>query len=323
MKKVFITGFIVAFCLLIIPLPGVIKKQNGSALAAAQEDTPIYINTSAPVYGENVIFRIKTENGIENIPADEYITGVVAAEMPVSYGIEALKAQCVAAYSFALYRKNARQGEEYDLTDSYKTDQSYLNEAARREKWGDTYEEKTAKIKEALSEVSGQYLCYGDSVALALYHALSSGMTNACSDVFGGDMPYLISVKSDADMLSPDYKSVFSFSADEIKTKLSPIKEASGEGDLFSEATVTESGFVKEIKYDGETVRGTRIAELLGLPCADFTVEFSSGTYTVTCLGKGHGVGMSQYGAGQLAETGSTYAEILAFYYPGTNIVKN
>ena len=136
-------------------------------------------------------------------------------------------------------------------------------------------------------------------------------------------MPYLISVKSDADMLSPDYKSVFSFSADEIKTKLSPIKEASGEGDLFSEATVTESGFVKEIKYDGETVRGTRIAELLGLPCADFTVEFSSGTYTVTCLGKGHGVGMSQYGAGQLAETGSTYAEILSFYYPGTNIVKN
>ena len=325
MRKIIVTGFIVALCLLIIPLPlikGGSKGVTSRAASAKAGESSAVIDTAAGVSESEVVFRIKTENGIENIPADEYITGVVAAEMPASYGIEALKAQCVAAYSFALCRRAARKGEDYDLTDSYKTDQSYLSEAALKEKWGDTYEEKISKIKQAVSGVSGQYLSYGGEPALTLYHALSGGTTNACADVFGGARPYLISVKSEADKLSPDYKSVFSFNAQEIKQKLTEIEAAPDGENLFSSPEFTDSGYVKSIVYGNTEVSGSRVAALLGLSSGNFTVEYGGGAYTFTCFGHGHGVGMSQYGAGRLAAGGSGYAEILNFYYPGTEIKK-
>lgn len=325
MKKIVITGFIIALLMLVIPLIFTKEKENAALPTAAKADkTAVSKNTPQKSEAENraEIFRIKTGDKVENLPTDEYLFGVLAAEISPSSEPEALKAQCVAAYSFALYRKQSRQNADYDLTDSYKTDQSYLSESALKEKWGDAYGENARKIKAAVAAVSGQYLSYGGAPALALYHSLSSGKTNACADVFGSDLPYLKSVDSKSDLLSPDYKSVFSLSEDELNSKLAEIAAASG-GNLFSEPQTAESGVVKEIKFAGVSVSGTKLSGLLGLSSPNFTVEYASGAYTFTCLGRGHGVGMSQYGAQQAALAGADYREILGRYYPGTELKEN
>ena len=325
MKKAVITSFIVALCLLIIPLISVKKEipgENSNTVAVSARAEKADKSGVSPTYAETV-FRIKTDSEIKNITATEYITGVVAAEMPSTYHTEALKAQCVAAYTFALYRQSARAGEEYDLTDSFKTDQSFLDEAKIKEKWGEAYDEKIKTVREAVNATAGEYLSSGGAPALTLYHALSPGITNSCADVFGGDLPYLVPVESEGDKLSPDYKSVFSFSAGELTEKLSSLgKHTSNDENLLSEINTAKSGYVISLKYGGEKVSGSKIAGLLALPSGTFTVDFSGGAYTFTCLGRGHGVGLSQYGANRMAESGSSYKEILFHYYPGTKLEK-
>ena len=323
MKKIVLSSFIVVLCMLIIPLCNIKSQENDKTPKAVQTSVTAKEELKKENKTDTAVFRIKTADGIKEIPADEYVVGVVAAEMPSSYNIEALKAQSVAAYTFALYKSEKNAGQDYDLTDSYETDQSYLSEDKLKEKWGEDYNDKIEIIKQAVDETKGEYLSFDSSPALTLYHAVSSGVTNACVDVFGGDPPYLKSVQSEWDKLSPDYKSVFSFSEDELSSKLAEIKKASAHDNLFGEAEKAQSGAVKQIKYAGEAVSGSKLCSLLGLPSPNFTVEFTAGAYSFTCLGKGHGVGMSQYGAGQMALTGSDYRQILSHYYPGTELKKN
>lgn len=325
MKKILVFGFIIAVCMLIIPITVTKKEKNAvkQTVAAAAQEAP----KSAPASesgkksaGQDA-FRIKTGDKIVTLTAQQYVTGVVSAEMPPSFSTEALKAQSVAAYSFALYKRAASQNAEYDLTDSYKTDQSYLSEDVLREKWGDSYAEKAGIISKAVAAVAGEYLSFEGKPALTMYHALSSGATNSCADVFGGNIPYLVSVQSRSDLLSPDYKSVFSFAGDELCGKLSSVKQASGDN-LLGGIKTAENGLVEEISFAGVKITGSKLSGLLGLPSPNFSVSYSDNAYTFTCLGRGHGVGMSQYGANQMALTGSTYKEILAHYYPGTELVK-
>lgn len=323
MKKTVLTGFIMGLCLLIIPLVNIKGEAEDKKAGVVQTLAKAEKAEVLSPQPEDRLFRIKTANGIIVLSEEDYIIGVVSAEMPVSFGIEALKAQSVAAYTFALYKKAQNKDGEYDLSDSYKTDQSYLSPDALKEKWGEEYENNTAIIKQAVNDTAGEYLSFGGEVALTLYHALSGGFTNSCADVFGGELPYLVSVDSQSDKLSPDYQSVFSFSADELTGRLAAIKNASDKENQFSGVKTAKSGLVKEIKYAGEKVTGAKICELLSLPSPTFSVEYNDGAYTFTCLGRGHGVGMSQYGAGQMALTGSTYREILAHYYPGTELVKS
>ena len=322
MKKIVITGFIVTLCMLLIPLSAGKGKKTNETRAVAAVKTDVKEETVSEETGEEtggtVTFRIKTKDKIITLSAYNYIIGVVAAEMPPSYGAEALKAQSVAAYSFALYKKERASGA-FDLTDSYKTDQSYLSEAALKEKWGDAYQKSIENVKAAVSAVEGEYLSFEGKPALTLYHALSPGKTNSCLDVFGSDISYLKGVNSKSDALSPDSKTVFKFSEEELDKKLSSLGKAKGK-DAFSDLSAAGNGFVKEIKFGGKSVSGVTLAGLLGLCSPNFTVEYSSGEYVFTCAGRGHGVGMSQYGANQMALSGSGYREILAHFYPGTTL---
>ncbi|MBO7519245.1 MAG: stage II sporulation protein D [Clostridia bacterium] len=320
MKKIMLTAFILALSMLIIPFfvsKSEEKEEYGGAAvksaAAKAESVP-----ARETAGES--FRIKTKDKTVTLSADEYITGVVAAEMPLSYGEEALKAQSVAAYSFALYRKGHKTGGDFDLTDSYKTDQSYLDEAALKEKWGSSFESNMATLKRIVEAVSGEYLSFGGEPALALYHSLSPGKTNPCADVFGSDLKYLVSVNSKSDTLSPDYKSVVTLSDGEVEKKLSSPADKGG---ALKISKTGKSGCVKSVKYGKSSFTGVKLAGLLGLASPNFTLKHSSGKYTFTCLGRGHGAGLSQYGAGQMASAGSNYKEILAHYYPGTVLEKN
>lgn len=266
---------------------------------------------------------------IERIGMREYIIGCVAAEMSANYHTEALKAQAVASYTYA--KKTCEQNWKYkdpslgeaDITDSPATHQGYLDRAERKEKWGEKSDEYEAKITAAVDEVIGIYLSYDSETALAVYHAISAGSTQSAKSLWGSSIPYLTSVESPGDRLSPDYVSVLEFTQPEFK-KLAKKCGAKLDGDSekwLGKTEKTEEGYVTGIILGSEKISGSKVRDVFGLRSLCFDVEYTNGKFVFTCYGYGHGVGMSQYGADYLARQGFSWQEILGHYYPGTEII--
>lgn len=274
------------------------------------------------IKAEKTYFKVyRTESKkIEKISVSDYLCGVLASEMPVSYEKEALKAQAVAAYTFALYRAE-HTSKEYDVTDNYKTDQAFTPLEEIAEKWGDNASEYTAIIKSAVASVSGMYLSYDNQTALTVYHAISSGKTANCNEVWQKDIPYLVSVDSSFDKTAPNYISTVSLSEQELKEKLKDFITFSGAPqDFFKDINKSESGRVATVKICNSEITGGDIQKALSLRSANFDITFQNDTFTFTVYGYGHGVGMSQNGANAMAKQGSDFEEILYHYYPGTEI---
>ena len=267
---------------------------------------------------------MNTEDGkITEISIEDYIIGVVSAEMPALYEEEALKAQAVAAYTFASQRKNENASKEYDITNNHTVDQSFITEEEMKKKWGEAYETYYEKIKTAVKAVSGYMVCYDKKPIVAVYHAISSGKTEDSKDIWGDEFPYLKPVSSEGDKLNKDYLSEVSFTPEEIRNKLSNEAEFTGdESGYFGEIKRTDSGVIKEISVCGKKLTGARIRTLLDLRSSNFSIEFKDGKYCFSVLGYGHGVGMSQSGANYMAKQGSNFKEILTHYYTGCEVLK-
>ncbi len=263
-------------------------------------------------------FKLKTESGIITLSAEDYITGVVAAEMPALYETEALKAQAVAAYTYALRCKQDSK-EEWDLSSDSDLHQAYIDEAARREKWGDSAPIFEEKIRSAVRAVLGQRLLYEGEIIFAAYHAISAGKTEAAKNIWGKDYPYLREVDSAADKTHENYKSETVVSLADFCAKLKIDTPAETAAPAIS-CERSESGYVTSISVFGKTFSGAAVREALALRSTNFTAEYKENTFNFTVLGYGHGVGMSQFGANCLAKDGKTYKEILSHYYPGTEI---
>lgn len=265
-------------------------------------------------------FKIKTEAGVVTLSAVDYICGVVAAEMPALYEPEALKAQTVAAYTYAYKKREAAAENEYHLTDSPLTDQCYQDEAARREKWGEKFDEYESKIKAAVSEVCGQLITFGGEPIFAAYHAMSSGKTESAVNVWGGEVPYLCGVDSAADMQAENYKTEVVFTPDELMQRLSLEGLPQNITEWVIESEKSEAGTVLRFSLCGNEFKGSDVREKLSLRSSNFDVNYTDGGYLFTVYGSGHGVGMSQNGANAMAKEGKTYSEILLWYYPGCEI---
>ncbi len=271
------------------------------------------------------VFKVmNTEDGkITEISVEDYIIGVVSAEMPALYEEEALKAQAVAAYTFASQRKNENASKEYDITNNHTIDQSFINKEEMKEKWGEEYDTYYEKIKKAVQAVTGYMVCFDKKPIVAVYHAISSGKTEDSKDIWGDEFPYLKPVLSEGDKLHKDYLSEVSFTAEEIRNKLSTETEFSGdESGYFGEIKRTDSGVIKEISVCGKKLTGARIRTLLDLRSSNFSIEFKDGKYCFSVFGYGHGVGMSQNGANYMAKQGSDFEEILTHYYTGCSVLK-
>ena len=321
MKKVLISCALVALCMLLIPLTALTDANDASVLANAVTDDVLKITASPQKFEE---FNILVDGQVQKIAARDYIFGVVAAEMPAMYEKEALKAQAVAAYTFACYRKAVREGEEYDLTADPDTDQCYISREAAKEKWGENSEEYTAKIDGCIDEVLGTLVTYDGETALTVYHAISPGVTVNCKDVWTSEVPYLTSVDSMGDKLSDGYLSEAIFTADQLSETLKSISSPNGEPqNYFANITTAESGRVTSIDYCGKKIGGGELSKALSLRSANFSVEYKDGNFIFTVMGYGHGVGMSQNGANYMAKQGSSYEEILLHYYEGTTLQKN
>ena len=312
MKNFVVSAVLVVSTLLLVPLWAL--NGEGTVKVAAG----MVINDTAPqkaTFHDSFKLQLHESGQIIDISAHDYIIGVVAAEMPALYEEEALKAQAVAAYTFACYRRDTTK-EAFHVSTDPTTCQSYADTATLKERWGENYDGYYNKIKSAVQAVEGQLLCYEGKTALSVYHAISSGKTNPSLDVWGKDIPYLKSVDSIGDKLSKDYISAPTFTRDELCERLGVT------GDSFDDIKKTSTSLVKSVTFGGKSFSGAEIQKALSLRSAAFDVAVQNGVFTFTVYGYGHGVGMSQNGADYMAKQGSSYTEILAAYYPGCQIIK-
>lgn len=258
---------------------------------------------------------------ITEISLEDYLFGVLAAEMPVLYEPEALKAQTVAAYTFACRRKEANQNKDYDITSDHTVDQKFISPEVARSCWGEKSEEYTKKLQDCITAVQGHTVTYKGDLALTVYHAVSSGKTASAEEVWNSEIPYLCSVDSAADKLAKDYCSTVTFSKNEVAEKLSKIGEfSSNQNKWFQNPVLSPSGRVQSIEIGDKTLTGEQIRNAFDLRSANFSVENRNDQFTFTVLGYGHGVGLSQFGANEMAKGGSSYKEILKHYYRGCEI---
>lgn len=267
----------------------------------------------------SVIVRVKREatNKVEYVPLEDYVTGVVAGEMPIKFHIEALKAQAVAARSYVLSRLDKSKNDEYDVVDGV-TNQVYLDDNQLKEKWKDNYSENIKKLKQAVSETNLQYIEYGGKVADALFFSTSNGYTENSEEIFSVETPYLRSVDSAWDKdTSPVFNDQKTFDADQFFSLLGLDKADNLSVDVLKKSSTGRSLVVK---IDGVEMKGSDVASKLGLRSNDFEITKDGNTVTVKTSGYGHGVGMSQYGALGMANAGYTYDEILKHYYQGVDI---
>ena len=262
----------------------------------------------------------------ESLPLDEYLAGVVAAEMPASFEPAALEAQCVAARTYARYR--AAQGAHGGgLCADPACCEAYLGEAELRARWGEDFEANMEKIRAAVAATDGLVLTYGGEPIFAAFHSSSPGRTEDCAAVWGGGTPYLVSVETpETAGTVPGFREEKSMTAAEFKnTALAALPGAvfvSGPEGWLSDAEYTPSGRLASVRVGSVRVTGTELRRIFSLRSACVTWSVSDEGVTFTTEGYGHGVGMSQYGANELAKAGRSAAEILAHFYPGAELVK-
>ena len=310
MKRFVMLSILLGVMMIITPLISVRYERVEGNSSSAQ----------ASVESSDTIKVMSSDNGfIKALDTREYLIGSVAGEMPASYHTEALKAQAVACYTYAKYI-SARDADKLggaDISDDSSVYQSYINEAARKEKWGDNFEKNEKIIADAVDEVLYSYLSYDNKPAMTAYHNICSGVTESAENVWGEKVDYLVSVVSTGDKLSPDYQTETKITIEEFKNILS---KNSVEYDDLGEIKRFESGYVKSIEIGEESISGTDFREMFSLKSADFDVEIGEENVVFTCRGNGHFVGMSQYGADYMARQGATFDEILNHYYPGTEL---
>lgn len=270
--------------------------------------------------------RVKCGEEVYDVETQKYLVGVVAAEMPAAFEPEALKAQAVAARSYAIYcaASGRHAGADADVCTDSGCCQAWISEETMRKNWGESFEANYGKISAAVQETEGEYLVYGGAAIFAAFHSSSAGRTEDCGAIWNS-VPYLISVESpETEEEVPNFIS---------RVELSPLdfRDAVLHAESGADFSGEESGWIADIVRDesgrvdhavigGVSLRGTELRSLFSLRSTNFTLEYDGANFIFTVSGFGHGVGMSQYGAAVMAAEGAGYREILAHYYPGTEL---
>lgn len=281
------------------------------------ENSPVVYHVLSTATGE-----------VLEVPLREYVIGAVGAEMPVSFEPEALKAQAVAAHTYAerqcLLSEASEELNGADFSDDPAKYQAFLTNEQLRERWGTNYEAYYEKLSAAVDAVLPELLTYENTPIIAAFHAMSSGRTEASENVWGSEVAYLRSVESAADRNAPQFEESVAFTAEEVYSRLTQAHaglviggDAAG---WFGMPVVSEAGTVLQQPVGDGIFTGQELRSIFGLRSAALSISYAEGMFTFTTYGYGHDVGMSQYGANAMALEGHTYREILAYYYPGTDL---
>ncbi|MGN1401191.1 MAG: stage II sporulation protein D [Bacillus sp. (in: firmicutes)] len=252
------------------------------------------------------------------MPLEQYIAGVVAAEMPADFELEALKAQSLTARTYIMDRLiSGAKVKDADVTDTI-AHQVYQDEEQLRSKWGKHYERNMKKVVRAVYETKGKILTYEGDPITAFFFSTSNGFTENSENYWEKSLPYLKSVESPWDKESPKYLDRKVISVDDFEKRLGVNINDSGNIGVIKGRTTGNR--VAAVSIGGKTLSGKKIREALELKSTDFTWERKEDSIIITTKGYGHGVGMSQYGANGMASEGKNYEEIVRHYYQGVEI---
>ncbi len=263
----------------------------------------------------NINVKDSNTNKISSMELEEYVIGVVASEMPASFEMEALKAQAIAARTYAVYKISNSKNDFDVVTDV--SNQGYITIDEMHTKWQDSFDIYYNKIKEAVNTTKGMVMKYNDKIVEAYYFAMSNGYTEDVSLVFSEDLEYLESVESKYDNNSlNNFEVTTKFTKKEVCQKLDIDCTKFIIGDIER----SDTNRVNNITINDNKIKGTTFRMKLGLRSTDFDIQINNNDIEITTRGYGHGVGMSQYGANGMAKAGSTYDEILKHYYQNIDI---
>lgn len=311
MKNFFIAA--IGFSIIIIIVPLFIVMMMGGLIDNSAKDTELI----------NVYFS--DEDTVKQINTSDYLVGVVAAEMPASFEEEALKAQAVAARTYMTYHtaKSKEHKDNASVCTDYTHCQAWVNINDKMEAWGESAEEYRKKIEKAVSDTAGEIVTYNGEAINSLFFSTSSGKTENAADVWGDNLPYLVSVDSPGEDEAPKFTSQVEFTIDEAKSKIEEqIDGTDFSNGLFSNIIRSDAGGIKTIDAGGATISGTQLRTIFGLNSTNAEIKEENNSVIFIVKGNGHGVGMSQYGAEAMAENGSNYKEILTHYYTGCQVSK-
>ncbi len=264
------------------------------------------------------VFRSKS-NTIDIMPLDVYLVGVLAGEMPISFEMEALKAQAVASRSYAMKRILYNKNSEYDVVDTV-MNQVYLDNDYLKEAWGHNYVKNINKLRKAVNETLDEYVTYDGEIIDAMFFSTSNGYTENVEDVFDFSLPYLKMVDSPWDKnISSAYKTYKTISLIDFYKNLGLEYKKNLNIEIFKRSS---SHRILLLNINNKEFTGIQVQNLLGLRSNDFEISLLGNSVGITMYGYGHGVGMSQYGALGMTKNGYNYKEILEYYYTGASVEK-
>lgn len=329
MKRAVIFAIIIAVMMLTVPAAMCGKYTSGETTAGdvtapsvPSDRTP---TDNAAKSDEKIRVWFPEEKKTVETDLRSYLICATAGEMPAAYETEALRAQALAAAT--LVRRLIREGNEVEGSDGAVvaadpgTNQAYMSEDEMKKRWGDDYEKWHSRIADAVDTVIDYEIVYNGEPILAAFHAISSGTTESAENVWGKSIPYLTEVESAGDKLAPNYASSVTVSEDELKKALG-IESGKTGSELIKDARYTSAGTLTGVEIGGKTFSGTELRKAFSLRSSSIRIVSADGNVTLSVVGYGHGIGMSQYGADYYARQGCTWREIIAHYYPGTEIKK-
>lgn len=275
-----------------------------------------------------------TESGkTEDYTLEEYMIGSVLAQMPADFEEEALKAQAVLAHTYICRRQLSESRSPTAalkgalISDDASLYQSFFTEKAAKEYYGSDYEKAYKKVKSAVQSVENEILTYDGEPIIVAFHAASSGHTQSAKAAWGEDIPYLQSVDSSADKKLAAAECTQTLTAKDLRDHLleqyPDIKFTDlASADSWLETKTDGTGYVTSLTVCGYDIQPNAFCDILDISSPCFVCTFANTKFTFTSYGFGHLVGMSQYGANSMAQTGSTYKEILSHYFTGVKLQK-
>ncbi len=295
---------------LTLTFPRPARKPTGAAVSS--DDSGKGISVSGLVH---LVRRGKGFLVINRVDLEEYVKGVVPAEVSSTWHQEMLKAQAVAARTYALYQQMLSTTREYDVAATVQ-DQVY------RGKQG-----IDAGILRAVEDTRGLVVTYQDAPIYAAFSSTAAGLTEDAMTVWSKDYPYLKGVECPFDLMSPYYQWKSSFKIDTLEQNLRQQGYSVGTIATMTALSFSRGGRVATLRIlhsGGELVlRGEELRKAVGytiIPSTQFAIESIGRDVVLSGYGAGHAVGMCQWGAKELAELGYPFSTILRYYYPGTEL---
>lgn len=319
MRKLLLTGCGLVLILYLLPVfwPADQAEPRTAETVSAPQDTPADI--------QNIDYStvtVEIDGTPTALPLETYVAGVVAAEIPNDFPEEAIRAQAVAARTYAVYKLSRGRPDVHpdaNLCNDYHHCAAYRDVAVETAAGSDY-----SRVQRAVEDTAGQILTYDSAPIAAVFHCVSGPRTESAKDVWGEDIPYLQSEVSPGGSAYSAYEDAVTVSADDFRQAVAdafPAADVSGAPETWFKASVrSAAGGIITVQLGGATVEGTAVRELFGLQSTNFTITTDEDSITFHTIGYGHGVGLSQYGAKYMAEQGAEYQEILAHYYRGSTL---